>query len=475
MAGIPYLGIQEAKKRVIEFIIGLATLTEEKRRLRLKRDEEIISNDWKQTITLLQEKAKTLGMQIENMVNVPTSSESEIDRLNFSRAGKSLEEYLNELKIRAIELTGTEQKIDMETREELQDELIATQLEIEDVTFKLNQMKQDQNSIRKSIAKTASTLDIIQTDLVNNRDAKKLRQLGSEQGIKDFDHLCPTCGHEITDSLLATNTAMSIDENITHLKNQEELFKFTLKAKQKIFEEIEAKINQCNIMLYDLRRLESVLKGDITRIKGDYSHARVFEKVKLDDEILRTEKFSFELSENKKTLQELQKRWRIVQDEKSKLGKGNISDKDKLKLQSLRDNFVQLLDEFGYRSTINVNSIQISDDSFMPTLHGFDIKYDSSASDMIRDIWAFTIALMQTSINNCGNHPCIIIYDEPKQQNVIDDSFAKLCDKLIAIGDVSQTILGLTALDKGVKDIISKLDASKYNLIDIGNRSFKSL
>ena len=118
--------------------------------------------------------------------------------------------------------------------------------------------------------------------------------------------------------------------------------------------------------------------------------------------------------------------------------------------------------------------MKISEDTFLPTINGFDMRYDSSASDELRNIWAFTLALLNVSIANDGNHPRILIYDEPKQQSVVDESFKKLCEKLINHTD-TQIIIGVTASDNGVKAVLSELEQDKITMINIGVRAFKLL
>ena len=50
----------------------------------------------------------------------------------------------------------------------------------------------------------------------------------------------------------------------------------------------------------------------------------------------------------------------------------------------------------------NLDEITIFKDTYLPTIEGFYMKFDSSTSDNIRAIWAFTIALMQTSTKLSG-------------------------------------------------------------------------
>lgn len=72
-------------------------------------------------------------------------------------------------------------------------------------------------------------MEIIETDLQNNKDAAKLRQLGSEIGCKSFENICPVCNQPIADSLLPVmeeTEIMSIDENIRHLEAQKVMLSY---------------------------------------------------------------------------------------------------------------------------------------------------------------------------------------------------------------------------------------------------------
>ncbi|WP_185974032.1 hypothetical protein [Brevibacillus sp. LEMMJ03] len=51
------------------------------------------------------------------------------------------------------------------------------------------------------------------------------------------------------------------------------------------------------------------------------------------------------------------------------------------------------------------------------------MKFDSSASDNIRAIWAFTVALFQTSHEKGGNHPGLLIFDEPAQHSIVTNDY----------------------------------------------------
>ncbi len=75
------------------------------------------------------------------------------------------------------------------------------------------------------------------------------------------------------------------------------------------------------------------------------------------------------------------------------------------KIKTLRNHFINNLRQFGYKSILNLNQIDISLESYLPVIEGFDMKFDSSASDNIRAIWAFILALLQTSNEKSRKSP----------------------------------------------------------------------
>ncbi len=59
-----------------------------------------------------------------------------------------------------------------------------------------------------------------------------------------------------------------------------------------------------------------------------------------------------------------------------------------------------------------------------------DIKSDSSASDFVRLIWSYLIALYKASSSQRGNHPGLILFDEPAQHSMSTKSVNQMLDTL---------------------------------------------
>lgn len=118
---------------------------------------------------------------------------------------------------------------------------------------------------------------------------------------------------------------------------------------------------------------------------------------------------------------------------------------------------------------ISINS------SLLPTIDGFDMKFDSSASDGIRVIWAFTMALLQVSIDKDGNHPGVIIFDEPAQQSIIPEDMKSFVETVVEIKKPFQIITAITLNSQELVSIVNNLDESSCHKIQIEGKAFKHL
>ena len=416
--GVPYLGVADVKKRVVEYILGLSSLANEKAKKKCKNEEARVQNEWRELCFKIQNIARNSGIDVQRLPSQPIVETEELNLVNILKRGQDIPRYLTEQNELAQSLMSVE-KIDELNRNDIEKQVKLTQECILQKQIALDDVYQSKKKMQINIEQTTEALELIQIDLLNNKEAKRLRELGAQEGIEDFEHKCPTCGQEINDTLLNTKTVMSIEQNIAHLQNQEKLFKYSLQGHNKTLSDIEYDISVLEEDINNLRKLQRVLMEDLVRVRGDYSSAKVYQRIKIEEDIERTSLGNEQIIVLINSFKLLCEDWKNCLEMKSKLGQGFLSDDDKDILIELGKIFAQLLQEFRYKSTEHFEDIAISTDTFLPTIDGFDMKYDSSASDELRSTWAFTLALLQISNMKQGNHPKILIYDEPKQQSVV--------------------------------------------------------
>ena len=111
----------------------------------------------------------------------------------------------------------------------------------------------------------------------------------------------------------------------------------------------------------------------------------------------------------------------------------------------------------------------------MPEIDGFKLAYDASASDYIRAIWAFNLALMQASLKCSGNHCNILFFDEPKQQSATQDHASNFFNKILSINGNYEVIIGITLQDEKTNNAVKKLKTDDANVIEIEDYSVKPL
>jgi hypothetical protein len=476
MSGMPIYHISDARKRVVEFLIGLETLTNERKKKEIANQKENVTKEWIILVNEIKNKARQNLIEINNLYTEPKIlSDDEIANITIMKNGKTIEAYLKDLDDKISTISSTIPIIDNTKRYSLEENLQLIESQISEKEIEINEAVSRRDTAQLRYKKFNQNIGIIQQDLQDNKELRKLKNLGSEQGIKSYEDICPTCGQNLQDSLLKSETFMNIEENIQHLESQKELLDFAIKSQKENIDLVDAEILTAKNNLNNLRKLASVIKSDLVKVKDDYSEANIYERMQFINEKEKIELIEKVISEKINNFKILSQMWDDYLKRKESLPNEYFTSSDKLKLTNLRIKFLKLLHDLGYSSTIDLNEISISDVTYLPEVKGFDMRFDSSASDNIRGIWAFTLALLGVSSTYKGNHQKILIYDEPKQQNIVDSDFKVFLEKIIALRNNAQVIIGQTVKDSGITKIIKALEEGSYNYIDIGDKGFKKL
>jgi hypothetical protein len=148
-----------------------------------------------------------------------------------------------------------------------------------------------------------------------------------------------------------------------------------------------------------------------------------------------------------------------------------FSENDLIKINRLKGIFEKLLVDYGFKSTA-IQSIDISKDNYLPVScqEGFELSLDSSASDSIRIIWAYTIALLLLSQDYSINHLGIVILDEPEQQQMKKYS-SKILYKSISENISTQNQCIITT-SESKEELEAKISDLSINYIELGDTVF---
>ena len=477
-SGIPILGIKDSKKRVVEYVLGLDIIDTEKKKEELKFEETRIKNEWAVEIKELQnavnrETCSVCGVPVVPCVFTQISAEG----IHIFKNKKTLDIYVQELKDERKKLDAIKPRV-IDNFDKLQRELEETEKDIEQFEKDTYRLRNELSKETAAILVLNDNLEIIETDLQNNKDAAKLRKLGSEIGCKSFENVCPICNQPIADSLLPVvgeTEVMTIDENIRHLEAQKVMLSYARESHYGNKKAIGEKLQLLQGNIFSLRRLAMAIRNDLYSIDDNMSEAIIYKKIDLQNRIEKLEVLQEFVQKKIENLLSLGKTWKKLLDDKKKVPSKKFSKSDYEKMKKLNTHFIENLIKYGYKSVANMDAIQISEESYLPVIEEFDMKFDSSASDNIRAIWAYTIALVQTSMDKHGNHPGVIIFDEPNQHSIIPEDMEEFFNSIINLGKSAQIIVGITVKDTDTKSEIEKLPIELYRIIPIANKAFQKI
>ncbi len=477
-SGMPILGIKESKKRVLEYVMKLDTLNNEKKKDYLKSEESRIKSEWQLVIKEIinaanRETCNIIGLPMKPSILTPI----DLTGIHVLKGSQYLGGYIEGLRMQYADIERIKPKI-VDNFEKLQEELEATEQNISEYEEDIKWLREHILKEKASIDLLRNNLEIIENDLRNNKDAARLRDLGSELGCSTSRDICPVCHQIISDSLLPTVEGvevMSIDENVRHLEAQKVMLNYAIESHKHNRDDMDQKIQCLQGKVFTLRRLAKALRSDLYAVDDNLSEALVYKKIELQTQIEHLEDLEKFVEARKENLKDLSESWQKYLSDKEKIPKSKFSKEDFEKIQLLRNTFVSNLEAYGYKSITNMQDISISDENYLPVIEEFDMKFDSSASDNIRGIWAYTIALMQVSMSKLGNHPTALIFDEPVQHSIVPKDMEKFFESILRLGNNCQTIVGITIKDTDTQKVIENLEEGTYTLIKVKNKAFQKM
>ncbi|MGO5074296.1 AAA family ATPase [Clostridium sporogenes] len=413
----PYYGVRGIKQLAFEMILNLSKIKDlEKKIAKNKKNTEIkelnkIINSYNEIIKIFitkdlqenKEKIKDLEVQTQilnkNISKIKSLTNKEIDNYQ-SYKGK----YNN-----ICELS-----------DKYSNEIIILEKQINQYK---NYIKKIDNQIRN--------LDRLKT-------AKRL--IGSIPVKK-----CPNCFNEIEENLSIDKCSVCGNEfqRIKIAKNNE-LYKYIIDEKKDFLKLVNIKNKKINLYENKIKLLD-LDKTEMEQIIKCIEYS-------LDGEELKNYfKNVYELGKNQNQIKTLYREQIIL--EKIKKLKNQISTKenddidninekcgvnDYDKINYFQSEFRTLLENLDFikdgmnTNNHNINEIYIDKNSYKPKIKDKNLYNITSSSGFIRILLAYYLALLKTGCHykNNTNHPLLLILDEPKQQNLDEDTYEKFTEIL---------------------------------------------
>ena len=464
-----FLKIREVKKRALEFILNLDVNETVKKRAKLKLDINSATQNWK----LLHKKAELLAARVSGQIKgVPEVPEAKFDpykvdvsiRKNDSwlsiqdiaeKAEAELENWHKDNAPTPVENVDTQLQAEIEKNEE----------ELKELDVKYMKLDSDLSFLNQQVYSTKTRIANLIEDQRKYEDLRKVGEYEVYAGTSIANGNCPTCGQEFSENLLDTHSksdVMSIDESLKFIKEQIKAFRSVVDGynSQKKHKTVELKTvkGEMSNTRTSLRKLrESIILPNLAIKEEVLRH-----KINLENTVESYKNVIASIVDLRLELDGLHRNYFQLIKKRKGMPENALSPSDSKKLKSLELSLRKLLGEYGF-SSFSADKLDISRETYLPTREGFDIGFDTSASDGIRIIWSYLLSLFKVSRELDTNHPQLVIFDEPRQQEANKVSFTSLLKSAAELSAGGGQIILATSEEKVAIEI--SLEGSSYNMV----------
>lgn len=467
-------GIRNVSKLAVEYILGLDVIENEKRRIEISEETNKLREEWKCLRELMLQTAAQASGRLENVPTRPVATLTDEQWVSISvegRAAISLADLLVAKRTYLLERAKKESS-EIVGNEELETRLERKENELLYLSAELSQLRSDISSEEDERRRLRDRYGFINADIQRNKDIKRLRNFGVESKLALTNDKCPTCAQSIQDSLIPTETAvMEIDENINFLKAELDAVNLLVSVGTERVSILQCQKNQKSQVVASIRSIIRDLRSDLLASR-DLSVAEIREQVHLQEEIRHLEELRDEFEEQASRLTSIAERWEQNRAQYSELPDDYFSKNDKIKLENVSTCFAKNVRSFGYRST-DPSHLSISKDNYRPVCDDFEVAFGASASDNIRLIWAYTLALLQASLNHNGKHWGMLVFDEPEQQKMKEASSDALYKEIAQIQPNDFQVIIATSASEDTTH--ARLKSLPHNLLEYGNKVIRPL
>lgn len=467
-ATIPtYLKIREVHKRAVEFIMDLDVHKLELRRQHLEELTVENARVWRSLWDDVDRFVRRNGGKIEALPQKPTIAVEELSSahvlISENTAWVPLGDLLTRLRGRVAELAGAPVPNVGATADELVRQLETLNREVEQTNaarihvYRAKQLKDaDIESLNRRIKSLAE-------DLQKNQDVQKLQRYSGAVADLTPDH-CPTCEQTLVDTLLAQEVltaVMPIEDNIEYLRSQLRMFQDILAREEEELRTLEQEGAGKDRELAELYSRIRTLRSDLVSPAGNPSAVAIEERVRAEGRIREIEGLQATFEDTIERLKGLAAIYGKLLTDRAALPQDKMSASDRRKLKRLTELLQEQAREYGF-TTFDPLELSIAEDTYRPQKEGFEIGFETSASDAIRLKWAYQLGLLELSSEETTNHPGMLLFDEPRQQSSSKVSFSQLLKRASSSLGRNQQVIFSTSEDlDSLKQIISNLECEK--------------
>ncbi|MGX7707326.1 hypothetical protein [Methylobacterium sp. Gmos1] len=424
--------IREVQRRSVEYLLDFDTHDIELRRQNIEMNMNSVRAEWTKIFDATAAMASISGLRILGLPMHPSAFLEDVTQayLEVFENGEwqRLQSCITSLSDRIEKLTH-ESVPDVES---VSDDIYS---EIEDISQQITVLNTERTTLyrnrqaeRTQYEATQLRIMQIDEDLQKNKDALKLQNFGSTLSRRLNPSHCPTCDQPIDQSLLpqgSIGSVMSLDDNIDFLDAQRKALRRLLVRSDTVIKDISLEMIK---IAEDVRKLSGrlrALKADLIAPSESASSAFIEQRLRLEQRLIQLRDVQARFDEKITHMCDQVLIWRGYLAEQKNLPSDKLSDADRSKIRLLESSIRSQLSRYGF-ITFPPKDLTVSEDSYRPEKEGFEIGFELSASDSIRLKWAYQLGLLDVSSKAQTNHPHLVVFDEPRQQEAAETSVAGL-------------------------------------------------
>lgn len=469
-ATIPKIyGIEAVNNLTFEYLLNLDVMQNRLKRKEIKKEIDKNKIEWNKINDYMQNIATEYQCSLENFPQITVNlKKDDYPNFIFNFEDKKITsyEYLSLLREKlekdnvsiALKIGDKElqNKIDL-----LNNDIIILNGKLRENTIELLNEKND-------LKKHESRIIELGKNIKNYKDIRTIVKLGSDEKISFAENKCPTCKSSLKDSLQKENfEPMDLETNIHFLESQINAIDILIKSSKHRINKLTQTENEIKKLIEEQRVLLASYTKD-AKYNSFISEGTIRQKINLENQIKKLENINQIYENNIESLMSISKLYQENKGKLEDLPQNDFSNKDIEKINKFSELFSELLKSYGY-SSAQIQEIQITKNNYQPFLDGFDLTLESSASDNIRIIWAYSVALLYMTHWYKINHFGFLIFDEPQQQRMKEISSEQLYKSLVSIKIANMQSIIATSESKQL--LADKTKDIKCNVLELGNKA----
>lgn len=473
MANAPYYRVKDPKKSTIAELLGLSYLKTSLLRNGLKVEVDRLANIYTYQYDVLVKLIRSKGFALRG-VSADVTSETwnpHLVRIAPGLEDRLLPDILSKLRVAL-------KTLDVPVAPTPDNEAVSTQiLEISKTVANLIARRRELDtaiaSATAALGRYQQRMDTLVKDLKKNKEEQKIEKIFS--GDRWAEHQqCPVCDRPVDGTLLSqlrSFPTMTIGENVKYIEEQKELLESVIKVEQSKVAQLNEQSLGLGADITTLIAQHGELQRSLSGALPADLMARAREIARVEQEIARLEELAEDFADATDRLGATHQQYLTKSKRLSKL-KSDLSEEDRTLVRNFQTVFRRYLTDIGFNS-FETSALLIDEYTFLPRvmINGADQRkrmradFGSSASDWIRIIIAFTLALHACRKNSLeSRHPNISIFDEPLQQNMNRQDYLKIFDCVAEVAKGGGQVI-IAATDE-FHDVRARAHALGMKVID---------